>query len=82
MLRGRPLGGPGLMSPSLLSPFGASLTSPLSDMEYEMQRMMNGTSPVSFPLLSPSSSSIPKLMALRMAIPIRRITVPLGTVVW
>ena len=49
---GRPLGGPGLMSPSLLSPFGASLTSPLSDMEYEMQRMMNGTSPVSFPLLS------------------------------
>ena len=52
MLRGRPLGGPGLMSPSLLSPFGASLTSPLSDMEYEMQRMMNGTSPVSFPLLS------------------------------
>ena len=40
------------MSPSLLSPFGGSLTSPLSDMEYEMQRMMNGASVLAFPLPS------------------------------
>ena len=42
-LRRRPFRSLGLM-PSLLSPFGGALASPLSDMEYEMNRMVNGAS--------------------------------------
>ena len=39
-LRRRPFRSLGLM-PSLLSPFGGALASPLSDMEYEMNRMVS-----------------------------------------